>query len=98
MNIPQTDATRCAQDGCNQWVLTVKLPTKTGRGAGSTRIVNRSEDLIGDTPREQYFLSVVDGKYQGVPETNAARRNGLLAAGHKPHLLHAKTCQGRKKY
>lgn len=98
MHIPQTDATRCAQDGCNQWVLTVKLPTATGRGKGGTRIVNRAEDEIGDTPREQYFLSVVGGRYQGVPCTNPAIRAGLINAGHKPHLLHAKTCQGRKKY
>jgi hypothetical protein len=98
MHIPQTDATRCAQDGCNQWVLTVRVPGKTRKAVGQTRIVNREEDTMGDTPREQYFLSVVAGTYQGVPEPNPARRAGVLAAGHKPHLLHAKTCQGRRKY
>lgn len=98
MHIPQTDAARCAQVGCRQWVLTVRVPTRTGRGAGTTRIVNMVEDRVGDTPREQYFLSVVGGKYQGVPETNPVRRAGLVAAGHKPHLLHAKTCDARRKY
>lgn len=98
MHIPQTDTAQCVQDGCKQWVLTVHVPGATRKAKGQTRILNRAEDTLGDEPRNQWFISVVAGRYQASQATSPAMRAGLLAAGHHPHVIHATTCTGRKRY